>query len=95
MAEVSEAVEANDVARLCEAAHKLYGLVSAFSTVAGSLTSEIEDHAARGDLEQARPLVGRLEAMAPELIRQVESVSLESLRGQAKTAEGGHRAPGA
>ena len=50
--------------RLREAAHKLCGLLSAFSTVAGDVASDLEDHAAQGQLDEARPLVERLEAMA-------------------------------
>lgn len=54
--------------------------------MAGNVASDLEDHATRGQLDEARPLVGRLETMAPELIRQVDGLSLESLRRQAGTA---------
>jgi CheY-like chemotaxis protein len=69
-----------DAPQLREAAHKLSGVVAAFSTVAGGVASYLEDHAAQGRLEEARPLVGRLEALAPELLRLVEEVSLDALR---------------
>ncbi len=80
MADVSNALRNQDAPRLREAAHKLCGLLSAFSTVAGNLASALEDHAAAEQIEQARPLVERLEGMVPELLQQVAGVSLESLR---------------
>ena len=72
--------------RLREASHKLAGMVSAFSSVAGGVASELEDLAARGQLEEARPLVARLEAMAGELTRLAGGLSIEALRDHAGTA---------
>ena len=43
---------------------------------------QIEDLAVRGPLEEARPLVERLEAMVGELIDQVDGLSIETLRHQ-------------
>ena len=77
-----------------EAAHKLRGLLSAFSTLAGELASDLEDHAALGQLDEARSLVRRLEAMAHRLIRQVDGLSYESLRQQAEAADGPGRTGG-
>jgi hypothetical protein len=51
------------------AIHKLAGMVSAFSTVAGGVASELEDRAAQGQLEEAQPLAARLEAMTEELMQ--------------------------
>jgi two-component system, sensor histidine kinase and response regulator len=79
---VQDALRERDAVRLREAAHKLCGMVAAFSTVAGGVASDIEDHAAQGQLEEARPLVGRLEAMADELVRLARGLSLETLRRQ-------------
>jgi hypothetical protein len=59
------------------------------------VASDLEDHAAGGRLDEARPLVERLETMGRELIRQVDGLSYESLRRQAETAEGPDRAAGA
>ena len=95
LAEVGDALRDQDAPRLREAAHKLCGLLSAFSTVAGNLASDLEDHAAGGQLDEARPLVDRLETIAQELIRQVDGLSHESLRRQAGTADGPDRADGA
>jgi CheY-like chemotaxis protein len=77
---VQEALRAQDVVRLREAAHKISGVVAAFSTVAGSVASELEDHAARGQLDEAGPLVGQLETMAAELMRLASGMSIEMLR---------------
>ncbi len=82
LAEVSDALRDQDAPRLREAAHKLYGLLSVFSTQAGSIASDLEDHAAQGQLDEARPLVGKLETLTQELIRQVDGLSLEALRKQ-------------
>ena len=83
---VQDALRERDAVRLREAAHKLCGMVAAFSTVAGAVASDLEDQAARGQLEEARPLVEQLEAMARELIQQVDGLSIEALRDQAGAA---------
>ena len=82
-----DALRDRDAPRLREAAHKLAGMVAAFSTVAGGVASELEDQAAQGQLEEARPLVARLETLAQELMRlQSEFVrtQMERLSEQAK-----------
>ena len=84
---VQEALRDGDARRLREAAHKFCGMVATFSTVAGGVASDIEDLAAQGELEAARPLVGQLEMMVPELMRLTDAVSLQSLRQQAEAAD--------
>jgi PAS domain S-box-containing protein len=79
---VRDALREQDPRRLRDAAHKVCGMVAAFSTVAGGVASAIEDDAARGQLEEARPLVGQLETMAQELMQVVGGLSLETLRRQ-------------
>ena len=69
-----------DLPRLREAAHKLSGMVAVFSTVAGELASELEDHAAQGQLEKAESLVRRLDAIARELLRLLDGLSIDTLR---------------
>ena len=54
--------------------------------VAGGVALELEDRAAQGRLEEARPLVARLETMAGELMRLVGGLSLDALREQAGAA---------
>jgi PAS domain S-box-containing protein len=88
MAEVGEALRDGDAPRLREAAHKLYPLLAAFSTVAGDVASDLEDRAAQGQLDEARPLVERLEAMVGGLMPQVDGLSVEALRRQVGKAGG-------
>jgi two-component system, sensor histidine kinase and response regulator len=82
LAEVGDALRAQDAPRLREAAHKLCGLLSAFSTTAGDVALDLEELAAGDRLAEARPLVERLEAMAQELLPLVVGLSLETLRQQ-------------
>ena len=86
LAEVGEALRAHDAPRLRVAAHKLCGLLSAFSTVAGGMASALEDHAAAGRLDESRRLVEQLEVKARELLEQVDGLSIETLRDQAGAA---------
>ncbi len=92
LAAVQEALRDRDAARLREAAHKLCGMVAAFSTVAGGVASDVEDYAARGQLEEARVLVAQLETMAQDLIWLTGSLSLETLRHQAEAVDDANRA---
>jgi hypothetical protein len=80
VAEVGDALRAQDAPRLREAAHKLCPLLFAFSTTAGNVASDLENQAAQGRLVEALPLVERLEAMAQELLPLVGGLSLETLR---------------
>jgi hypothetical protein len=56
------------------------------------VASDLEDHAAGGQLEEARPLIGQLAAMAEELLRAVAGLSIEALRQQAGPADDPKRA---
>ena len=94
LAAVQDALREQDAPRLREAAHKLCGMLAAFSTVAGGVASDLEDHAARGQLEEARPLVEQLETMAQELMRLAGGLSLETLRHQAEAAGDPNRTVG-
>ena len=86
MAAVQDALHERDSARLRESAHKLSGMLAAFSSVAGGVASALEDHANRDQLDEARPLVARLESMVEELFRLTDALSLETLRSQAEAA---------
>jgi len=86
LAAVQNALRDQDTIRLREAAHKLCAMMAAFSTVAGRVASDLEDHAARDQLEAARPLVEKLDSMAEELMRLAGGLSLETLRQQAEAA---------
>jgi two-component system, sensor histidine kinase and response regulator len=87
LAEVGDALRDQNAPRLRRAAHKFCPLLFAFSTVAGNVASELEDHAAQDQLEEARPLVERLEAMTQELMRLAGDLSLDALRQQAGRAD--------
>ncbi len=86
LAQVREALRDRDAARLRKAAHKLCGTLGVFSTVAGAVVSDLEDHAALGQLEEALPLLERLETMADELISLAGGMTLETLRHHAQGA---------
>src|SRR5262249_36867890 len=94
LAAVQKALRERDAPRLREAAHKLSGMVAAFSTVAGGVASDLEDHAARGQLEEAPVLGERLETMAQELMHLAGGLSLEALRQQADAADDLNRTVG-
>lgn len=80
LAAVRSALAEGDAARLREAAHRLCGVLGAFSTTAGGVASELEDAAEQGRLADAGPLVDRLGAMAEELLRLADGLTVESLR---------------
>jgi CheY-like chemotaxis protein len=87
LAEVGDALRDRDAPRLRQAAHKFCALLFAFSTVAGNVASDLEDLAAQGQLEEAQPLVERLETMTQELLRLAGGLSLETLRQQAEATD--------
>jgi two-component system sensor histidine kinase/response regulator len=81
---IQDALRERDARRVREAAHKSCGMIAAFSSVAGAVASNLEDLAADGQLEEARPLVEQLETMTREMIRLVGELSLETLQHQAE-----------
>jgi CheY-like chemotaxis protein len=88
---VRDAWRARDASRLRESAHKLSGLLAAFSSIAGGVASDLEDHAARGRLDEAGPMVANLESMVQELTQLTSRLSHETLRHQAKTPDDSSR----
>jgi PAS domain S-box-containing protein len=86
MMAIRDALRARNASRLREAAHKLSGMVAAFSTLAGKLASELEEFASKDQLEAAGPLIGQLEMMTPVLVRLTGKLSLETLQRQAGLA---------
>ncbi len=87
LAELEAASVAADLPRVMRVAHRLAGVMSAFSTVAASMASELEDYAARNELEAAREGVGRLKPIAEELIQLVDRISLDSVLLAIETAD--------
>src|SRR5262249_61394270 len=82
LAAVRDALHDQDALRLREAAHKLYGTLSAFSTVAGDKAADLEDLAARTQLADAAPILEQLETMAHELVKAAVGITVEALRRQ-------------
>ncbi len=82
LAAVQEAFRDREGPRLREAAHKLCGMIATFSSRAGSVASDLEDHAAHGQLDAAGPLVDQLRSMAAELLQIVNGLTLDSLRSE-------------
>jgi two-component system sensor histidine kinase/response regulator len=92
MAAVRDAFHHQDALHLREAAHKLCGTLSSFSTVAGDQAADLEDVAARGMLEEARPFVERLNECVTELVRLGDGLTVETLRKLAESVENSNRA---
>jgi signal transduction histidine kinase/CheY-like chemotaxis protein len=80
IAALRQALEGKDAVQLREAAHRLCGTLSAFSTAGGEMASALEDCALDGQLDEAAVLVGKLEALAGELAEAVAELSIEQLR---------------
>jgi two-component system, sensor histidine kinase and response regulator len=94
LAAVRDAFHDQDALRLREAAHKLYGTLSAFSTVAGDQAADLEDLAARGMLNEAPVVVEQLDRCATELARLAGGLTVETLRKQAEATDDPNRAAG-
>jgi PAS domain S-box-containing protein len=84
LAAVRDALHNQDALRLREAAHKLCGTLSAFSTVAGDQAADLEDLAARPQLGDAAPILDQLETMANELVKAADRITVEALHRQAE-----------
>jgi PAS domain S-box-containing protein len=88
LAAVRDALRDQNTPRLRESAHKLNGMLSAFSSVAGAVASALEDRAAGGQIEGTEPLVAELESMAHELMRLTIGMTIATLRRQANRVAG-------
>ena len=86
LAAIRDALHDQDAPRLREAAHKFYGMLSAFSTVAGDQAADLEDLAARGLLNEALPVVEQLDKCATELAQLAGGLTIETLRKRHVTA---------
>ena len=87
LAAVRDALHDQDAPRMREAAHKFSGMLSAFSTVAGGRAADLEDLAARGQLQEALPVVEQLDQCATELARLAGGLTIETLRKQAEPTD--------
>src|SRR5262249_60430115 len=84
LAALWDALRDQDAPRLREAAHKCCGMLAEFSTAAGDLAGNLEELAAGTQLEKAAPLLEQLEAVAQELVKQIDGITVEDLRRQAE-----------
>jgi HPt (histidine-containing phosphotransfer) domain-containing protein len=94
LAAVRDAFHDQDAPRLREAAHKLYGTLSAFSTVAGDQAADLEDLGARGMLNEAPVAVEQLDRCATELARLAGGLTVETLRKHAEATDDPNRPAG-
>jgi HPt (histidine-containing phosphotransfer) domain-containing protein len=88
LTEIGDALRENDSPRLREAAHRLSGIVLAFSTIAGNVSSQLEELAVNNRLKECPPLFEQLEELARELLKQLDGISIEALKQQAATPAG-------
>ena len=80
LAAIHDALREADPSRLREAAHKFCGMIGAFSTIAATITSNLEDQAAAGNIKACHPLVEQLTHITSQLMEQVKHVSIASLQ---------------
>jgi CheY-like chemotaxis protein/HPt (histidine-containing phosphotransfer) domain-containing protein len=90
LAALRDALRDQDARRLREAAHRCCGMLSEFSAVAGDLAGSLEELAAGTQLDGAAPMLEQLEAMAPELVKQTDGITVEALRRQAEGIDEHH-----
>src|SRR5207302_11257624 len=90
LAALRDALRDQDAPRLREAAHKCCGMLSEFSAAAGDLAGNLEELAAGTQLDKAAPLLEQLEAIAHELVKQVDGITVEALRSQAEGMDEHH-----
>jgi two-component system sensor histidine kinase/response regulator len=88
LTEIGDALRENDAPKLREAAHRLSGMVLAFSTIAGNVSSQLEELAANDRLQDCPLLFKQLEELARELLKQLDGISIDVLKEQAATPAG-------
>jgi CheY-like chemotaxis protein len=91
LAAIRDAMRDQDAPRLRQAAHKLCGMISAFSTVAGDQAADLEELAARGQLQEALLVVEELDRCATELALLAGGLTVGTLRKQAEPADDPNR----
>jgi len=93
LAALRDALRDQDAPRLREAAHKCCGMLSEFSAAAGDLAGGLEELAAGTQLEKAAPLLEQLDAIAHELVKQVDGITVEALGRQGEGMGEDHGRP--
>jgi CheY-like chemotaxis protein len=82
----ADSLRASDAGALCEAAHRVYGMVSAISSQVGAVASELEDQAALGQLQNAPQLLDKLTLMSEELLAFMSGLSMDELHYKLQTS---------
>ncbi len=82
LSRVADAVASRNATELREAAHKLCGLVSAFSTLAAAAARRLEQAAASGLLDDAGDQYAALANLIRTLSPQLAGLSVEELRSR-------------
>jgi len=85
------ALRDGDPKALRAAAHKLAGMAAVFSAAAGEMALSLEAAAAAGRLDDARPILARLDAALPALIARLDGLTPEMLAAQAPGAKAPRR----
>jgi CheY-like chemotaxis protein len=93
MAGARAAVRDHDLPHLCQAAHALHGTLAAFSTVAGSTASSLEDAANGGELDRCTALVKDLESMCSELLIETDTLTIDALTSRSPAHQSSSRSP--
>src|SRR5262249_53916435 len=87
LAALREALRDQDAPRLREAAHKCCGMLSEVSVAAGDLAGRLEDLAVATQLDNAFPILQRLETIAQELVTLIDGITVDALRRQAEVTD--------
>jgi hypothetical protein len=90
LAGLRDALHGQDALRLREAAHKICGMLSEFSSAAGDLAGTLEDLAVGTQLDEAAPILEQLEMMGHELVKQLDGITVEALRRHVGAADKRH-----
>ena len=80
LGELGRALDAGDLGRARDLAHRLGGMAAAFSDVLGGLASELEDEAERGEPSACAELLDELRARGDGVLACLASVTVAALR---------------
>ena len=90
LAAIRNAMHDRDAPCLRELAHKCCSRLATFSAVVGDLAGQLEDLAIGAELDKAPPILQELETGVSELLKQVESLSIEQLQDQTGISRDGN-----
>jgi PAS domain S-box-containing protein len=82
LAEVSEALQDRNIARLRESTHKLGGMVSSFSAIAAEAAALLGRLGSEGKIEEAMQTHSQLTEIVGMVTSVLDTLSLEQLQGQ-------------